>query len=832
MSVPAFFSHPLRMLRWFRRPLVWITRFKIVPENPLDIVKPETKPVCFLLRTNSNSDIVVLDHVCRRNGLPAPVHKPTNLHRPRQAAYLTVTKLGILQPDRKRDSEFDRQIMTLAEKVQADPDFDIALVPVSIVWGRDPGKEDQSLFELLFSDHDAIGFLQKFFVVLVQGRHTLVNFSKPISLRSLFEDGGDERVARKLRRLMRLHFRSQRVAMLGPQFYDRSQIIESIIRTQSVQKAIGEEVQKSGSSYDRAEQRARRYATEISADRTMAVIRLLDLALRKVWTKIFEDFAIENQSKMHEIAGKYELVFVSNHRSHLDYPVIGWALYRLGYMPPHIAAGINMNFWPVGWILRRAGAFFLRRTFGGNKLYKAVFAEYVHILLAKGHSISFFPEGGRSRTGRLLRPRTGLYSVIIQSWLKNPERKLAIVPVHIAYDRVPEVKSYLREMRGDKKKKESLRQLIGASKIMESSWGKPYINFGEPLVVEEFFNRTYPAWKTERQNDEEKPAWLVNSVNELALEMMIRINSAAAVSPSALCALAVLATSTAAMAEDELVALVNKLEELLRLYPYSPLMTCPKEFDRAKLIACEHLSALQRFSHPAGDVIYLGQPESVLMSYYRNNVLHLFALPSLVASFFEHNEEMDLNDIVAGSIEVYPFLHTEFFLRWTPSELPSIVRGLIDAMISLKLLRREARGATASRPVIGSPESMQLRVLGQILGQTFQRYAISAGLLAHNIARGPMMRSEIEDQCQKMVQRMAILSGNHDPDVFDAGLFQNYVDILIKLGYIAPQEDGRLKIRDSIREISAKSVQLLSMDLRKGIERMTILGDSLSSKEK
>ena len=101
----------------------------------------------------------------------------------------------------------------------------------------------------------------------------------------------------------------------------------------------------------------------------------------------------------------HEIVYVPCHRSHMDYLLLSYVIYHQGMVPPHIAAGINLNFWPAGPIFRHGGAFFIRRTFKGNPLYSTVFREYLNLLFAKGYSVEFFTEGGRSRTGRLLPPR-------------------------------------------------------------------------------------------------------------------------------------------------------------------------------------------------------------------------------------------------------------------------------------------------------------------------------------------------------------------------------------------------------------------------------------------
>ncbi len=156
----------------------------------------------------------------------------------------------------------------------------------------------------------------------------------------------------------------------------------------------------------------------------------------------------------------HEIVYVPCHRSHMDYLLLSYVLYYQGLVPPHIAAGINLNFWPAGPIFRRLGAFFIRRTFKGNKLYSTVFREYLGELFTRGYSVEYFVEGGRSRTGRLLDPKTGTLSMTLQAMLRGGTRPITLVPIYIGYEHVMEVGTYAKELRGAAKEKEGFMQMV------------------------------------------------------------------------------------------------------------------------------------------------------------------------------------------------------------------------------------------------------------------------------------------------------------------------------------------------------------------------------------
>ena len=99
--------------------------------------------------------------------------------------------------------------------------------------------------------------------------------------------------------------------------------------------------------------------------------------------------------RIKELAAGNTIIYAPSHRSHIDYLALSHQLYLNNLMMPQIVAGKNLNLPIIGPILRNGGAFFMRRSFGNNKLYSRVFYEHLRKLLQRGSSIEFFPEGGR-----------------------------------------------------------------------------------------------------------------------------------------------------------------------------------------------------------------------------------------------------------------------------------------------------------------------------------------------------------------------------------------------------------------------------------------------------
>ncbi len=813
--------NPLILFSWIRKPMLWWMRVKLLPENlPGELGLNPHRPVIYVMPHWSFSDLLVLQHFCHKLNLPMPTYSANKFkNKPGKAGYLYLAKPGLLQV--KRDDKVATPLQNLCNYLSNDHEAHAQLVPVSIIWGRNPGSEGQSLWKVLFSDDEHAGVLQKLLIVLVQGRDTLVHFGKPISMRKQVDDGPSAtQTARKIRRVLKVHFRTQRNNALGPKMYDRNRLLSMVFNSHSVQHAITQEAAKKGENRTKTEAKVKHYLREIASNQSHSMIKLFDIFLTFIWNRIYKGIYVRNSKLVRELNEKHEIVYVSSHRSHLDYMVMPYELYYMGLRPPHAAAGVNLNFWPIGRILRMGGAFFIRRTFKGNRLYAAVFTEYLNVLMLKGFPILYFPEGGRSRTGRLLQPKTGMLSMIVQGYLKDPTRTVALMPVYIGYDKVAEVSSYLKELRGAKKQKESFWQLLGARRILKTKFGKAYVGFGNGIDLDEYLNKYRPGWKGEDIQLDSRPAWFAQLVQELAIDLMRGINSAAIINPVSLTAVAMLSNPQRAIAEDELIDLIGLLIKLQSRSDQESV--CAVTDPRKVLKDAEAVAPINRFAYPdGGDVIYFNEVDSIVMSYYRNNVLHLFALPSLVASFFQYNVEVKMSDLVENCMKIYPFLASEFFLGDNMDKVETQISKIVDIMTDERLLMRSENGQLLSRPDVGSEYFCLLKGLGRCLGLVFERYSISTAMLAGFAGSEPILRSDFEEKCQTLAQRISILSGVNDPEFNDKSLFHGFIDMLKRENYLSEDTEGRLVVEDSMIGLSQRTSALLSSDISQSIRRVT-----------
>ena len=363
---------------------------------------------------------------------------------------------------RRNAARAPRYLVQLVAAAAAHPQFDVDLVPVAIFWGRAPHKEI-SWWRLLFAeDWVLVGRFRKFLSVLFNGRNTLVYFGEPVRLREVMDEGLSEpRSVRRVLRSLRTVLRAQRASTIGPDLSHRRTMVLQILKTQAVRQAVRNEMQARRLQRRPALLLARKYALEIAANYSQAFVTSWPV-LGRLWNRLYDGVEIEHIENLSDVGDGAEIIYVPCHRSHMDYLLLSYIIYRKGFAVPHVAAGVNLNMPLIGRFLRKGGAFFLRRSFKGDALYAAVFAKYLGFMMARGHPLEYFIEGGRSRTGRLLSPRTGMLSMTVRSYLRDPKRPVVFMPVYFGYERIVEGRTYIGELSGQPKEKESVFVLIKA----------------------------------------------------------------------------------------------------------------------------------------------------------------------------------------------------------------------------------------------------------------------------------------------------------------------------------------------------------------------------------
>ncbi|GHG75550.1 glycerol-3-phosphate acyltransferase [Alishewanella longhuensis] len=771
-----------------------------MPDNPLNQLGIVTeRPLFYICHTESASDLATLRRVCQQLSLPDPLAS-VSLNGQQLPRTLFLEKPHQLIGGRAKTQALQQGQALLAAHL-ADPTLQAQLMPAAILWGRAPGKENS--IKWLLGEAHSPNWLAKLVIVLISGRHTLVRLSKPVDLQQMAAQfGAAEDTARKLLRMSRIHFYRQRLAATGPKLMNRSQLFNALLATPALKKAIADEASSKRISPSAAQQEARKLLQEIAADYRTSTLRFGDRILSWLWQRLYNGIKINNADMLRDLAQKgHEIVYVPCHRSHMDYLLLSYIIYHQGLVPPHIAAGINLNFWPAGTLFRRGGAFFIRRSFSGNKLYSAVFREYLSLLFMKGYAVKYYTEGGRSRTGRLLTPKTGMLAMTVQSMLRGIDRPVTLVPVYLGYEHVMEVNTYLSELQGSGKKKESVTGVLKAIRNLRD-YGYGYVNFGEPISLNQYLNQQAPDWKGEiNALEAPKPQWLNPVVAKLSDQIMRHINQAAALNSINMLALCLLASDKQTLTRQELLQQLTCYLQLQQQAPYHRLVSLPEMSPEQMIDHAEKMQKIQVSRDSFGELISLTPANAVLMSYYRNNVLHLFILPAILAAAVLRQGQLHQQQLLILVEQLYGLLRQELYL-YVPS-VSQYSKTILQQLTSQGLLLQD--GDLYQAPAQHSREYFMLDLLAHNAEHTLQRYAMVFNLLR---AHGPLNRAELEQQSHQLAQRLLALHGINAPEYYDKNLFATLSQALKAEGYTQLDQDNRVNATASLANL-AKTVNLL-----------------------
>lgn len=775
-------------------PVRWLTRFEIILDDTAQQVVGDNN-VVYVMRSTSTTDMLVAQRALKQAGLPDPTDELfINGQQLARVMFLDQTDHGSAQ---QAIADFEKLIAAH----QKDSQLNIKVVPIGLFWGRKPGQEPRQGHTMV-SDIDNPGHWRKFWLVMFSGRHILLRASLPVQLREMAEQrGSTQDLAHKLARVARVHFVRLRHAIAGPKMTERAVVIQDLLDTPALQQAIADEARSKKITEQQARKVAEKYLHEIAASYSDTLVRLLDRFMSWCWSRIYNGIHVEGGERIRELAeAGHEIVYVPCHRSHMDYLLLSYVIYKEGLVPPHIAAGVNLDFFPAGPLFRRGGAFFIRRSFRGNKLYSTVFREYLNRLFQKGYPVEYFTEGGRSRTGRLLAPKTGMIAMTVQGMLRGQQRPMSLVPVYLGYEHVMEVGTYLKELKGKSKEKESVWKVIGSLRHLRN-FGQGYVSFGEPINLGEALEKLQPNWReaiTTGAEEPERPKWLTPTVNLLADEIMCRINNSAALNSVNLTALAILSSEQHALTREELVSQLNLYTQILGEVPYSKDAYVPEEDGEALWQLAKKHDKFIVESDGIGELIRLDGTNAIAMTYYRNNIMHMVIVPALLAAFALGHKRFSGEQASQLLAQLHPLLRSELFISHSQADMKLWVSALLEQYVQCGLLSEPETGEfmVAKRD---SQAYSQLVLLARSAGETAQRYAIVLELLQQ---AQPISRSELEQNSVRLAERLSAVHGVNAPEFFDKKVLSTLIGTLKSEGYFTVSDSGEMVADHRVGELS------------------------------
>lgn len=513
----------------------------------------------------------------------------------------------------------------------------VLLITQQFLHDRRPSKSRKSIVDLLFGEKTNPGPVRKLILFLMSYRHkATVKFGEPLDLKKFLAENKKDSPSEwvnKLKNLLVNRLEVEQKSITGPTLKPREYFLDKIIEDPFFLKKLEAIGQSEKMRFDILQEKTRKIFYEIAADMNYTYIDLYDKLVHWLLNRVYDGLDIDTAglAKIKEIAGSHPVILVPSHKSHVDYLLLSYVFYNYDLTLPHICAGINLKFWPVGGLMRKGGGFFIRRSIRGNELYKIVLQHYLKALVTEGFAVEFFIEGTRSRTGKILKPRTGILAMVIQSYLEGTLSRgtlsqggtndIYFVPISINYERIMEEKSYAQEIRGGEKEKENAGSLLRASQKIRKKQGRVSIQFADPLSLKDYLEEKNLDFIEDASNT------LRQEIDQFASRLTYNINKVSVVTSTSLVVTSCLGYPRRGIPEE---AVFERCSFLKKYLDYKGVRFS-QVVRQNELRACQE--ALLRLTqdglisqhHDFSETFYtIGEAHRSLLDYHKNNIIHFF----------------------------------------------------------------------------------------------------------------------------------------------------------------------------------------------------------------
>jgi glycerol-3-phosphate O-acyltransferase len=712
--------------------------------------------------------------------------------------------------------EGDHLIRALFD-VQRRGAFRMLLVPQVFVWSRDAGTRRANLVDSLFGPSDWPGTLRSTAQFLANWRHATLRAGEPVDLAEFLAreagDATDDVLVRRLTYTLLRRVERERRAILGPARKPAERLREETIRSPKLQKVIVDMAGEGEKERAVITARAMAMLRGLQADLDMNAIAALDQVVARTAAHLFSGVEVDEAGieRLRELAKEGTLVLLPSHKSHMDYVILTWILYRHRLPLPLVAAGDNLDFFPMGPLFRKAGAFFIRRTFAGDRLYAAVVDAYVRRMLKDGSPLEFFLEGGRSRTGKLLPPKLGLLSLVVDAALGVPTRTTWFCPVSIGYERFIEEKAFVAELAGGEKRKEDVRGLVRSASVVVGRYGVLSVQFGRPLSLTDVLTEIDAKATTEDLATMTPPRRRA-VISRLAYRVMNEINAITAVTAGSLVATALLTHARRGLPHSDLEDTCDRLARTLR---EKGARFSPSIQDGAGGVRRDSLrEAIDLFvrarhvqaHHVGDDTIYVVAPEARMsLDLAKNVIVHFFAPRSLVATavLASPGPPLPFATVRERVLALSRLFKYEFTFR-ADAPFERIFEEEIAAMEAqgelARVVLKPSEGASGFVPK-GDDGRAQLVLYAQILQNFIEGYRVAArGLTA--LLRGAVASKDVVKRAITAGERMFLAGELSRREAVSRPLIENAYASFADQGYL-DRKEGKLMLTESYATPSA-----------------------------
>lgn len=674
--------------------------------------------------------------------------------------------------------QFLRDVVRAAAAAQR-PTF---LVPLAVFRGRGFHRRESRFATLVYSVQDTPGEAKRLVTTWWNRDDTQVSLGREIVVQRFLEEHraeSEERVVRRLARALQIVlYREERVVQ-GPALLPRRVVREQVLRDPELVRLMRRLAAERAVPLGRVRREARAYVDEMAAAFNGLYFAILEFAFNRIFPRVFSGLEVLGLERVVECMREHPIVLVPCHRSHFDYLILTYIFHSNYLSPPHIAAGLNLSFWPMGALFRGAGAYFIRRSFDDNELYKMVFRKYLAFLIREGFTQEFFIEGGRTRTGKMLTPKLGMLSAIVAAFIQGVRRDLYFVPVSIHYGRIPEEEAYRREVSGEAKERESFRALLRARSVLSRRFGTAYVSYGEPISLadalgplRERFERGVgdPAVEEERRR----------FVQRLGFRILREVNAVAVAGATSVSATVLLSGPRGACRLEEFLEACGALVGLLRAegVRFTQALRRNEATDfREGLAWLEQGGLVERLQDADGTVLHVPPEKRTNLDFYKNNTIHFFLLPALFT-----------RALLAGIPEDAQSAHLAWWLDLYRWEFPLPQRETLEATLVRWRAYYRDRGAIRDGRVDSTHPL--IRATAGVLESFREAYLCAARTLA-GCRQWPRTMPQLTERMREQQRASLLLGEASKPEAASVVTWGNALSRYAELGYVRLEHKGR-----------------------------------------
>ena len=653
---------------------------------------------------------------------------------------------------------------------------EVFLVPLAVLRGRDFQRRESRLATLVYSVQEAPGEVKRLLSLLWNARSSSIIVGNEVHLAQFMEryrQEGEERIVRRLARALQIFLHREERVVLGPTLLPKRTVRQMVVQGEDLAALIRRLARERNQPESQLWRTAERYFDEIAANFHGAYFAVLEFLFNRIWPRVFHGFEYTGLEKVVDCVKQHPVVLVPCHRSHFDYLILSYLFHANYLSPPHIAAGINLSFWPMGPLFRGAGAYFIRRSFEGNDLYKMVFRNYLTYLIREGYTQEFFIEGGRSRTGKILTPKLGMLSAIVNAFISGVRRDLYLVPISIHYGRIVEEEAYKRELVGAEKGKESFGALLKARTVLRQKYGTVNVAFADPISLNEALGERKERLRADHdpEIEEEKRRF----IQKLGFRILREVNAVTVVGATSVSSTVLLSSPHAAWRYAQFLAAAQTLARFLRRQHIHVTASLERNMEDFKenLAFLESGGLIQRLPGEGG-VIRVPPEKRVILDFYKNNSIHFFLLPALLArALLTGLQGAALKDEVSWWLGLY---------RWEFA-LPEREAVAVELGQLLEYFRSEGAISARNGDTI-NPEHPLVHGTAGILDNFCEAYWMTAATLAH-LKEAGMAHKALVDGVRRRYATGLLLGEVRRPEGNSSVTIGNALNRYIEVGFIA-----------------------------------------------